>query len=108
MIGAIGFDTGEFDELMQRLRLLTDRVNQRRGVLLRRTRRTGREPRRPTRDGPTPKKGMATRTARTAWNGTLQDGSGRSDRQLRAWAPSTSPGPKRTAEDADGTTSPRS
>jgi DNA-binding MarR family transcriptional regulator len=27
MIGAIGFDTGEFDELMQRLRLLTDRVN---------------------------------------------------------------------------------
>jgi DNA-binding MarR family transcriptional regulator len=27
MIGAIGFDTGEFDELMQRLRLLTERVN---------------------------------------------------------------------------------
>ncbi len=27
MIGAIGFDTGEFDELMKRLRLLTDRVN---------------------------------------------------------------------------------
>jgi MarR family transcriptional regulator, organic hydroperoxide resistance regulator len=27
MIGAIGFDNGEFEELMQRLRLLTDRVN---------------------------------------------------------------------------------
>ena len=27
MIGAIGFDTGEFAELMQRLRLLTERVN---------------------------------------------------------------------------------
>ena len=27
MIGAIGFDRGEFSELMQRLRLLTDRVN---------------------------------------------------------------------------------
>jgi len=27
MIGTIGFDTGEFDDLMQRLRLLTDRVN---------------------------------------------------------------------------------
>ncbi len=27
MIGAIGFDTGEFDELKERLRLLTDRVN---------------------------------------------------------------------------------
>src|SRR3712207_2602852 len=27
MIGAIGFSTGEFDELMQRLRLLTERVN---------------------------------------------------------------------------------
>jgi MarR family transcriptional regulator, organic hydroperoxide resistance regulator len=26
MIGAIGFDTGEFDELKQRLRLLTERV----------------------------------------------------------------------------------
>ena len=27
MIGTIGFDTGEFQELMQRLRLLTERVN---------------------------------------------------------------------------------
>src|SRR3712207_320384 len=27
MIGAIGFDRGEFADLMQRLRLLTDRVN---------------------------------------------------------------------------------
>jgi MarR family transcriptional regulator, organic hydroperoxide resistance regulator len=27
MIGAIGFDTDEFDGLMQRLRLLTDRVS---------------------------------------------------------------------------------
>jgi DNA-binding MarR family transcriptional regulator len=27
MIGTIGFDRGEFDDLMQRLRLLTDRVN---------------------------------------------------------------------------------
>jgi DNA-binding MarR family transcriptional regulator len=27
MIGAIAFDTGEFHDLMQRLRLLTDRVN---------------------------------------------------------------------------------
>ena len=34
MIGAIGFDTGEFDDLMQRLRLLTERVNTRRSRLL--------------------------------------------------------------------------
>jgi len=27
MIGAIGFDSGEFDDLKERLRLLTDRVN---------------------------------------------------------------------------------
>jgi len=27
MIGAIGFDTGEFDDLKQRLRLLVERVN---------------------------------------------------------------------------------
>jgi DNA-binding MarR family transcriptional regulator len=27
IIGAIGFDTGEFDELKERLRLLTERVN---------------------------------------------------------------------------------
>ena len=27
MIGAIGFDTDEFDELKARLRLLTERVN---------------------------------------------------------------------------------
>jgi hypothetical protein len=27
MIGAIGFDTGEFDDLKSRLRLLTERVN---------------------------------------------------------------------------------
>ena len=34
MIGAIGFDTGEFDDLKQRLRLLTERVNTRRSRLL--------------------------------------------------------------------------
>jgi lipoyl-dependent peroxiredoxin len=49
---------------------------------------------------------MATRTARTAWNGTLQDGSGQvelSSSQLGTYEVSW---PKRTSEKADGTTSP--
>src|SRR4051794_41905948 len=49
---------------------------------------------------------MPTRTARTAWNGTLQEGSGQVELS------SSKPGtfevsfPKRTADDAGGTTSP--
>jgi osmotically inducible protein OsmC len=50
--------------------------------------------------------GMPTRTARTAWNGTLQEGSGQvelSSSKLGSYEVSF---PKRAAEDADGTTSP--
>jgi osmotically inducible protein OsmC len=49
---------------------------------------------------------MATRTARTAWNGTLQEGSGQvelSSSQLGTYDVSF---PKRAADKADGTTSP--
>jgi len=49
---------------------------------------------------------MPTRTARTAWNGTLQEGSGEvelSSSQVGTYHVSF---PKRAAEDADGTTSP--
>jgi osmotically inducible protein OsmC len=49
---------------------------------------------------------MATRTARTAWNGTLQEGSGQvelSSSQLGTYDVSW---PKRTSDEADGTTSP--
>jgi lipoyl-dependent peroxiredoxin len=49
---------------------------------------------------------MATRTARTAWSGTLQEGSGQvelSSSKVGAFEVSF---PKRTAEEAGGTTSP--
>ena len=49
---------------------------------------------------------MPTRTARTAWNGTLQEGSGQvklSSSKVGTYEVSF---PKRAAEDADGTTSP--
>ena len=49
---------------------------------------------------------MATRTARTAWTGTLQEGSGTvelSSSQVGSYEVSF---PKRAADDADGTTSP--
>jgi osmotically inducible protein OsmC len=49
---------------------------------------------------------MPTRTARTAWSGTLQEGSGQvelASSQLGTFEVSF---PKRTAEQADGTTSP--
>jgi lipoyl-dependent peroxiredoxin len=49
---------------------------------------------------------MPTRTARTAWNGTLQEGSGQvelSSSQVGTYEVSF---PKRAAEDAGGTTSP--
>ncbi len=49
---------------------------------------------------------MPTRTARTAWNGTLQEGSGQvelSSSQVGTYDVSF---PKRAAEDANGTTSP--
>jgi osmotically inducible protein OsmC len=49
---------------------------------------------------------MAVRTARTAWNGTLQEGSGQvelSSSKLGTYQVSF---PKRTADDAGGTTSP--
>ena len=49
---------------------------------------------------------MPTRTARTAWNGTLQEGSGQvelSSSQVGTYEVSF---PKRTADDAGGTTSP--
>lgn len=49
---------------------------------------------------------MPTRTARTAWNGTLQEGSGQLE--LTSSGTGTFPVsfPKRAADDADGTTSP--
>jgi osmotically inducible protein OsmC len=49
---------------------------------------------------------MATRTARTAWQGSLQEGSGQAE--LTSSGAGTFPVsfPKRTAESADGTTSP--
>jgi len=49
---------------------------------------------------------MPTRTARTAWNGTLQEGSGQvelTSSKVGTYAVSF---PKRAAEEADGTTSP--
>ena len=50
---------------------------------------------------------MPTRTARTAWNGTLQEGSGQvelSSSKLGTYEVSF---PRRAAEEADGYTSPR-
>ncbi len=49
---------------------------------------------------------MATRTARTAWNGTIQDGSGQVELSSSKVGTFEVSWPKRTAESADGTTSP--
>ncbi len=49
---------------------------------------------------------MVTRTARTAWSGTLQDGTGRTDLASSGLGTYDVSWPKRTSETADGTTSP--
>jgi osmotically inducible protein OsmC len=49
---------------------------------------------------------MPTRTARTAWNGTLQEGSGQTELTSSGVGTYEVSFPKRAAEDADGTTSP--
>jgi lipoyl-dependent peroxiredoxin len=49
---------------------------------------------------------MPTRTARTAWNGTLQEGSGQVELTSSKVGTYEVSFPKRAAEDADGTTSP--
>ncbi len=49
---------------------------------------------------------MPTRTARTAWNGGLQDGSGQVELSSSKVGTFDVSFPKRAAEDADGTTSP--
>jgi lipoyl-dependent peroxiredoxin len=49
---------------------------------------------------------MPTRTARTAWTGTLQKGSGQVELASSGLATYDVSFPKRAAEDADGTTSP--
>ena len=49
---------------------------------------------------------MPSRTARTAWNGNLQDGSGRAELVSSGAGSFDVSWPKRTAERADGTTSP--
>lgn len=49
---------------------------------------------------------MATRTARTAWTGTLQEGSGQVELVSSQLATYDVSFPKRTADEADGTTSP--
>ncbi|MFD4184126.1 OsmC family protein [Rhodococcus sp. NPDC058514] len=49
---------------------------------------------------------MPTRTSRTAWNGTLQDGSGQVELSSSGAGTFEVSFPKRAAEDADGTTSP--
>ncbi len=49
---------------------------------------------------------MPTRTARTAWNGTLQDGSGRTELASSGLGTFDVSWPKRTSDTADGTTSP--
>jgi osmotically inducible protein OsmC len=49
---------------------------------------------------------MPTRTARTAWNGTLQEGSGQVELSSSKVGTYFVSFPKRSAEDADGTTSP--
>jgi osmotically inducible protein OsmC len=49
---------------------------------------------------------MPTRTARTAWNGTLQDGSGQVELSSSEVGTYEVSFPKRAAEDAGGTTSP--
>jgi lipoyl-dependent peroxiredoxin len=49
---------------------------------------------------------MATRTARTAWTGSLPDGSGRTELASSGLATHDVSWPKRTSETADGATSP--
>ena len=49
---------------------------------------------------------MPTRTARTAWNGTLQQGSGQVELSSSGVGTYDVSFPKRAADDADGTTSP--
>ncbi|ROQ41039.1 osmotically inducible protein OsmC [Frondihabitans sp. PhB188] len=49
---------------------------------------------------------MPTRTARTAWNGTLEEGSGQVELSSSKVGTYDVSFPKRAAEDADGTTSP--
>ncbi len=49
---------------------------------------------------------MPTRTARTAWNGTLQEGSGQVELTSSGVGTYDVSFPKRAADDADGTTSP--
>ena len=49
---------------------------------------------------------MPTRTSRTAWNGTLQEGSGQVELSSSGAATFDVSFPKRAAENADGTTSP--
>ena len=49
---------------------------------------------------------MATRTAHTAWTGGLQDGSGQVELKSSGVGTFDVSFPKRTADDADGTTSP--
>ena len=49
---------------------------------------------------------MPTRTARTAWNGTLETGSGQVELTSSGVGTYTVSFPKRAADDADGTTSP--
>ena len=49
---------------------------------------------------------MATRTARTAWNGTLQEGSGQTELTSSGLGTFDVSWPKRTADKAEGTTSP--
>ncbi|OYO03750.1 OsmC family peroxiredoxin [Enemella evansiae] len=49
---------------------------------------------------------MPTRTARTAWNGTLQEGSGQVELTSSGLGTFEMSFPKRAADEADGTTSP--
>ncbi|HET9500857.1 MAG TPA: OsmC family peroxiredoxin [Marmoricola sp.] len=49
---------------------------------------------------------MATRSARVAWNGTLQDGSGQVEMTSSGVGTFAVSWPRRTSEDAEGTTSP--
>jgi osmotically inducible protein OsmC len=49
---------------------------------------------------------MATRTSRTAWNGTLQEGSGQVELTSSGIGTFDVSFPRRTAENAEGTTSP--
>ena len=108
MIGAIGFDTGEFDELKDRAAPADRAGQQRRRRLLTDTPPPGRACDAPSRSGrrPAGRSRMATRTARTAWNGTLQEGSGRTELASSGLGTFDVSWPKRTSDAADGSTSP--